>query len=95
MNFTFLFGCAGYLGLGPALTTYCQKEQGMGAASATICGAVGGGLLLGVKGVVVIGHGRSDSGAVFGAIQQASQLASHGIVAQLEQTMAAASAAEG
>ncbi len=55
----------------------------------------GGGLLLGVKGVVVIGHGRSDSGAVFGAIQQASQLASHGIVAQLEQTMAAASAAEG
>ncbi|MFT5679719.1 MAG: glycerol-3-phosphate acyltransferase PlsX [Myxococcota bacterium] len=55
----------------------------------------GGGLLLGVRGVVVVGHGRSDSGAVFGAIQLASQLASHGIVAQLEQTMASASISGG
>ena len=53
-------------------------------------GEFGGGLLLGVRGVVVIGHGRSDSSAVFGAVSRASQLASQGIVSQLEETMAAA-----
>ena len=58
-------------------------------------GEFGGGLLLGVKGVVVVGHGRSDSSAVFGAIHRARQLASQRIVAQLEETMADASVGKG
>ncbi len=55
----------------------------------------GGGLLLGVRGVVVVGHGRSDGGAVFGAIQRASLLAGSGIIGELERTMASAGAGGG
>ena len=49
----------------------------------------GGGLLLGVRGVVVVGHGRSDSSAVLGAIHRACQHAAQDIPVRLEQTMAA------
>ena len=38
----------GYLGLGPALDTYCHKEQKMSKASAAVCGAVGGGVVASV-----------------------------------------------
>jgi hypothetical protein len=38
----------GYLGLGPALETYCAKERGMSKATAAISGAIGGGVVASV-----------------------------------------------
>ncbi len=35
----------GYLGVGPALETYCTKAQGMSKGTAAITGAIGGGVL--------------------------------------------------
>jgi glycerol-3-phosphate acyltransferase PlsX len=40
----------------------------------------GGALLLGVKGVVVVGHGRSDARAVASAIRHAAGFADSGLV---------------
>jgi glycerol-3-phosphate acyltransferase PlsX len=45
--------------------------------------AYGGGLLLGPKGVVVIGHGRATPEAVTAAIRMAWQAAEHGLVDRL------------
>lgn len=44
--------------------------------------AVGGALLLGVKGVVVVGHGRSDARAVASAVRHAAGFAHSGLVSQ-------------
>ena len=40
----------------------------------------GGALLLGVRGVVVVGHGRSDARAVTAAIRHAADVAASGLV---------------
>lgn len=42
--------------------------------------AIGGALLLGAEGVVVVGHGRADAGAVCAAIQTADRYARSGLV---------------
>jgi len=46
--------------------------------------AYSGALLLGVEGVVVIGHGGADVAAVQGAIQQARQAVKHNIVESIK-----------
>jgi glycerol-3-phosphate acyltransferase PlsX len=52
----------------------------------------GGALLLGVRGVVVIGHGRSDPEAVKRAIEVAARAVDGGLVAAIEQGLEAAEA---
>jgi glycerol-3-phosphate acyltransferase PlsX len=51
----------------------------------------GGALLLGVNGVVMIGHGRSDEKAIANAIFQAAQAVDAGVVAAIERGLAAPS----
>ena len=51
---------------------------------------VGGCLLLGVNGIVVIGHGRSDQVAVFHALRQAATCAERGVLDTMQQQFAAA-----
>lgn len=51
----------------------------------------GGALLLGVKGVVVIGHGRSDAVAVANALGQAARAVDRKVNAHIEQGLATAS----
>lgn len=46
--------------------------------------AVGGALLLGVKGVVVVGHGRSDARAVASALRHAAGLAESGLGGRMD-----------
>jgi glycerol-3-phosphate acyltransferase PlsX len=50
----------------------------------------GGAPLLGVNGLVVVGHGRSSPRAVHNAITLAARLAEHGFVRRLEREIAAA-----
>ena len=52
---------------------------------------VGGAPLLGVDGVVIIGHGRSDARAVKNAIRQARDAAAGGIVQAIRQGLSAPS----
>jgi glycerol-3-phosphate acyltransferase PlsX len=40
---------------------------------------VGGALLLGVEGVCIIGHGRSDARAIAGAVRQAARFHEAGV----------------
>jgi glycerol-3-phosphate acyltransferase PlsX len=47
----------------------------------------GGGLLLGTRGVVVVGHGRANAAAVCSAIRVAHHAASEGLVAGLEERL--------
>jgi glycerol-3-phosphate acyltransferase PlsX len=47
----------------------------------------GGALLLGVTGVVVIGHGRSDETAVSNALRQAARALDAGILAEIERDL--------
>jgi glycerol-3-phosphate acyltransferase PlsX len=49
----------------------------------------GGALLLGVGGVVIVGHGRSSAGAIENAIALAGRFASQGLVERLERGIAA------
>lgn len=49
---------------------------------------IGAAPLLGVNGLVFIGHGRSDADAVAGAIRNASQLAASGILEQMQKVIA-------
>jgi glycerol-3-phosphate acyltransferase PlsX len=49
--------------------------------------AVGGGMLLGVRGVVVVGHGRANSEAVRAAIRLASDAARDGLTTGLEERL--------
>lgn len=49
--------------------------------------AIGGALLLGVNGVVVVGHGRSDEDAVCAAIRQAHHCAAERLAERLHQAM--------
>jgi len=49
----------------------------------------GGALLLGVGGVVIIGHGRSSAGAIENAITLADRFARQGLVERLERGIAA------
>ncbi len=49
--------------------------------------ATGGALLLGVKGVVVVGHGRTGPAAAAAGIQMAKRAAEDGLVATLEQRL--------
>jgi glycerol-3-phosphate acyltransferase PlsX len=48
---------------------------------------LGGGLLLGVDALVVVGHGRSDGGAVAAAIRFAERLARQGLMERLRDTV--------
>ncbi len=57
--------------------------------------AVGGALLLGVGGVVVVGHGRSDDRAVHGAIRQAHGCAGEGLSERIAAAVGAALQAPG
>ena len=52
--------------------------------------AQGGALLLGVRGVVVVGHGRSDATAVRSALRYAARCAEEGLVARIELAFAQA-----
>jgi glycerol-3-phosphate acyltransferase PlsX len=49
--------------------------------------AVGGALLIGVEGVVVLGHGRSDSRAVTAAVQLASRCVEQSLTERLHRSM--------
>jgi len=51
--------------------------------------AYGGALLLGVRGIVVIGHGRSDASAVANALAVASRAVDSGVLAHIEQGLVA------
>jgi glycerol-3-phosphate acyltransferase PlsX len=51
--------------------------------------AYGGGLLLGTRGVVVVGHGRANAEAVHAAVKIAHQAASQGLVPGLVERLAA------
>lgn len=55
---------------------------------------VGGCYLLGVDGVCIIGHGRSDRLAVYHALLQASRCVSDGFIAKLRAKFASAAASE-
>ncbi|MCB9763234.1 MAG: phosphate acyltransferase PlsX [Alphaproteobacteria bacterium] len=55
----------------------------------TSASAYGGALLLGVNGVVVVGHGRSDASAVASAIRVARRCVQGGVVDAVGQAMAA------
>jgi glycerol-3-phosphate acyltransferase PlsX len=55
--------------------------------------AYGGATLLGTRGVVVIGHGRSDAEAVFTAIRVACRAAENGMVEAIGEGVARADAA--
>lgn len=55
--------------------------------------AYGGAILLGVRGVVVIGHGRSDAEAVETAIQVAARAVEKGLVGAIEDRIASATPA--
>lgn len=57
--------------------------------------AVGGALLLGVRGVVVVGHGRSDAEAARSALEHAAGFAGSGLVARTGAAIAAALPARG
>lgn len=46
--------------------------------------AQGGGLLLGTKGVVVVGHGRANAAAVHGAIRHAHEAAGQGLLTGIQ-----------
>lgn len=48
----------------------------------------GGALLLGVQGVVVVGHGRSDATAVRSALRYAARCAEEGLVDRVERALA-------
>ncbi|MBM3977349.1 MAG: phosphate acyltransferase PlsX [Planctomycetes bacterium] len=52
----------------------------------------GGALLLGLKGVMIIGHGRSDATAVANALWQGAQALDKGVNAAIQRTLAAAPA---
>jgi glycerol-3-phosphate acyltransferase PlsX len=52
----------------------------------------GGALLLGLKGVMIIGHGRSDATAVANALWQGTQALDKGVNAAIQRTLAAAPA---
>jgi glycerol-3-phosphate acyltransferase PlsX len=55
--------------------------RSLGAARDRIAwSAQGGALLLGVRGVVVVGHGRADAAAVHAAVRLAHDAASAGLV---------------
>lgn len=49
--------------------------------------SVGGGLLIGVDGVVVLGHGRSDSQAVCAAIHLANRCVEQGLTLRLQEAL--------
>jgi glycerol-3-phosphate acyltransferase PlsX len=49
----------------------------------------GGGALLGVDGVVIVGHGRSDSLAIKNAIRVAKQAVERGVVPAIRESIAA------
>lgn len=51
-------------------------------------GAFGGGMLLGIEGVVIVGHGRSDAGAVCGALLRADQYTRQGLLPRLHEVLA-------
>lgn len=53
----------------------------------------GGALLLGLKGVMIIGHGRSDATAVANALWQGAQALDRGVNDAIQRTLAAAPAA--
>ncbi len=50
--------------------------------------AQGGGLLLGAKGLVVVGHGRASAEAVHAALRMAHQTSSQGLLAAVQQRLA-------
>ncbi|MCB9741283.1 MAG: phosphate acyltransferase PlsX [Alphaproteobacteria bacterium] len=54
----------------------------------TSASAYGGALLLGVNGVVVVGHGRSDGDAVEAALRVAARAADSGVVEAVREAMA-------
>jgi glycerol-3-phosphate acyltransferase PlsX len=49
--------------------------------------AYGGGVLLGIKGVVVVGHGRANAEAVASAVRTAHEAAKSGLVARLSERL--------
>ena len=51
---------------------------------------IGGAPLLGVDGVVIIGHGRSKTPAIYSAIKRASESVQNGVVDAIERGLAAA-----
>ncbi|HQV26508.1 MAG TPA: phosphate acyltransferase PlsX [Thermoflexales bacterium] len=51
---------------------------------------IGGAPLLGVDGVVIIGHGRSKAPAIFSAIKRATESVQNGVVDAIERGLAAA-----
>jgi len=54
----------------------------------------GGAVLLGVDGIVIVGHGRSNARAVRSAVRVAAQAARHGVVESIRQGIAAQPSAE-
>jgi glycerol-3-phosphate acyltransferase PlsX len=51
--------------------------------------AIGGAPLLGVDGVVIIGHGRSKAPAIYSAIQRAKEAVENGVVDGIERGLEA------
>jgi glycerol-3-phosphate acyltransferase PlsX len=87
-----LLGLLGLLGLVPALLANLLVPAFARVRRKADYRFYGGGPLLGVQGVAIVAHGRSDAAAIFSAIGQAKQAVERGAVTGIADLIAPARA---